>query len=132
MLLGLGLLDGRAPMTQMHFMMLLPMPLVGIGLILDHLRRSIERRAQYYTLTNRRAFIGEAACFTRNLASYSLTADIPLMLVPGPPDSVYFALQVRAGEMERVGFQRLEDGREVYGLIRDLTGPHLAEGGPSR
>jgi len=143
-LLGLGLLDGRAPMDQMHIMALLPMPLVGAGLIWPHLARSIGRRAQFYTLTDRRAFIGEAAYLTRNRASYPIHPDIPLMFVPGPPDTVWFALRVRAGHLERIGFQRLDDGRAVYDLIRSLmdcqtepqtglpAGPRLAEDGPSR
>ncbi len=60
----------------------------------------------------------------RKLKSYPITKSTMLELDSGALDSVIFASEYRHrknGTYEiKIGFERIEDGRKIYGLIRDI------------
>ncbi|MCK4712180.1 MAG: aspartate carbamoyltransferase catalytic subunit [Marinosulfonomonas sp.] len=84
-----------------------------------------KRRNSWYTLTNRRAIIAtDMPMVGRKLKSYPITKSTMLELDSGALDSVIFASEYRHrknGTYEiKIGFERIEDGRKIYGLIRDI------------
>ncbi len=83
------------------------------------------RQRTWYTLTDRRAFIAtDLAVSGRRFKSYPIDEDTRLDFVEGDPSSVHFAEAVRRGRNSTyripVGFERIENGREVYRLIRKV------------
>lgn len=83
------------------------------------------RRHSWYTLTDRRAFIAsDVPMMGRRLKSYPIDADSRLELAEGDPGSVYFATRRRRTKNGSyrvpVGFERIEDARGVYRMIRDI------------
>ncbi|MGI9395166.1 MAG: aspartate carbamoyltransferase catalytic subunit [Boseongicola sp.] len=99
---------------------------VGAGLVVGPPLFSAYRRKQtWYTLTDRRAFIATDLPVTgRKFKSYPIDEDTRLDFVDGDPSSVHFAEAVRRGKNRTyrvpVGFERIENGREVYRLIRKV------------
>ncbi|MGI9395639.1 MAG: aspartate carbamoyltransferase catalytic subunit [Boseongicola sp.] len=100
--------------------------LIGAALVVGPpLFSAFRRRRTWYTLTDRRAFIATDLPLTgRNFKSYPIDEDARLDFVDGDPSSVHFAEAVRRGKNRTyripVGFERIEDGREVYRLIRKV------------
>lgn len=79
----------------------------------------------WYTLTNKRAIIATELMFQgRRLRSHPIVADTMLRLVDGTPGTVYFAQEMRIGAKRAykvdIGFERLEDARAVYRMMRDI------------
>lgn len=79
----------------------------------------------WYTLTNKRAFVATDLMFRdRRLRSYPIVEDTTLRLVESTPGTVYFAQEMRIGQKRAyktdIGFERLEDARKVYRLMRDI------------
>ncbi|WP_010141011.1 hypothetical protein [Oceanicola sp. S124] len=105
---------------------------VGIGIaigkpVLDPLKR----RRTWYTLTNRRAFIARHTLLGhRTLDSYRLTPASRVSFLPGSPASVLFAedeVRVKRGtRTRRIGFERIEDAREVFALIEQVRARQTA------
>ena len=102
----------------------------GIGLVIAPAFYSIwKRRHTWYTLTDRRAFIATDKPFSgRKLKSYPIDSDTTLDYTPGHYSTIYFAHEHRSGKNGTVhtpvGFERIEDGKAVYELIRDIqSGP---------
>lgn len=86
---------------------------------------AFKRRRLWYTLTNQRAFIASEMPFRgRKLSSYPITEATTLDFIDGAPASIHFASQTRRGRNRvhtlPVGFERIEDGRSVYRLIRNI------------
>lgn len=87
---------------------------------------AFRRRHTWYTLTDRRAFIAtDLPLKGKRLESYPITADTPLSLEEDPRATVYFAAGLRRGSNgkkrhTKIGFERIDDGREVYRLMRDI------------
>lgn len=112
----------------------LPFLVIGVFLILTgfymlagrHLWQIYENRHYtWYTLTNKRAFIGRSDPFgNRSLETYKLCPDTMLELVPGERPSVYFSHEVvkrRDKEVRRrIGFESVADGDTVFRLMRDV------------
>lgn len=84
------------------------------------------RRRTWYTLTNRRAFIAtNTPMGGRRLTSYPIGPDTTLDFRDDGLPSLYFAHRVRTGKKGRrhrddIGFERIEDGREVYRMMREM------------
>ncbi|MBD3679735.1 MAG: aspartate carbamoyltransferase catalytic subunit [Rhodobacteraceae bacterium] len=83
------------------------------------------RRHSWYTLTDRRAFIAtDMPMVGRRLNSYPIDRDSVLQFAEGDPSSVYFATILKrtknGSRRVPVGFENIEDAREVYGLLRDV------------
>lgn len=109
---------------------------VGAGIAFSALfGPTLRLRATWYTLTDRRAFIGTDLPFRgRQLESYPIRPDTPLELRAGPPDTIHFAREERRGTKGRrymvdIGFERIEDGAGVMRLMRGTQAPAAA--GPS-
>lgn len=84
-----------------------------------------KRRHCYYTLTDRRAFVAsDSPLLGRSLQSYPIVAQSPVSLDEGRLSDVYFATrQVRVKNGSRtvsIGFERIENGRQVLSLIRQV------------
>jgi len=99
---------------------------VGLGLAVSALfGGAYLRRHSWYTLTTRRALIARDLPFLgKKLKSWLIAADAPLELIQGPPDTVNFAQKTKHSKnstyLVPVGFERIEDGREVYRMICDI------------
>lgn len=99
---------------------------VGIGLAAGPLFWSaFRRRHTWYTLTDRRAFIAaDLPVRGKSLNSYPITDGTVLTLEEGPPDNLFFATRTKRtknGTREvKLGFERIEGGREVYRMMRDI------------
>lgn len=99
---------------------------VGIGMSFGALFWSAyRRRNSWYTLTNRRAFIAtEMPLVGRRLKSYPITETTVLDFDSGTPATIHFAEETRRTKngtrTVKIGFERIDDGRRVYGLIREV------------
>lgn len=99
---------------------------VGIGLALGPIFGSAyKRRHTWYTLTDRRAFVATNLPIRgKSLDSYPITNDTVLTLEEGPPDTLYFATRIKRTKNDtreiKLGFERIEGGREVYRMMRDI------------
>lgn len=72
------------------------------------------RSKTHYTLSSKRAFIAtDHPTKGKLLVDHKIDQDTDLTLKIGPPDSVFF---VKA----RNGFKRIEDGRKVHKLMRQV------------
>ncbi|HHL21691.1 MAG TPA: aspartate carbamoyltransferase catalytic subunit [Aliiroseovarius sp.] len=85
-----------------------------------------KRGRTWYTLTDRRAFIAtDLPLKGKQLKSYPITDDTVLDFQPGAPASIHFARETRRGSKGRrymvpVGFEFIDDGEEVYRLMRGI------------
>ena len=99
---------------------------VGIGLAIGPIGWSAwRRRRTWYTLTDRRAFIAtNMAVRGKSLDSYPITDDTVLTLEQGPPDNLFFATRTKPTKngtrTVKLGFERIDQGREVYRMMRDI------------
>lgn len=99
---------------------------VGVGVFLSGVFwDAFRRRHSWYTLTDRRAFIATNLPLQgRTLKSYPIRHDTVLELIDGTPASIHFASRTKRtknGTREiPVGFERIEEGRKVYTMMRDI------------
>jgi len=85
----------------------------------------------WYTLTNRHAFIATSIPLQgQKLRSWAINADSVLTFDEGPPPSVGFGFETvkrrNKKQLSAIGFERIADGRAVYGIMRDLRHRDLA------
>ncbi len=99
---------------------------VGLGIIASAVFVGpYKRRHSWYTLTDRRAIIAsDMPLLGKKLKSWPITATSVLDLTQGPPDTVNFAEKTKRSKngsyQVPIGFERIEDGREVYRMMRDI------------
>jgi hypothetical protein len=99
---------------------------VGAGLVLwPLLGRPYVRSRTWYTLTNKRAFIAsDVPIKGKSLNSYAITADTTLGLQDEQPGTIWFATERRRNQRgtqeHRIGFERIENMRDVYALFRKI------------
>lgn len=99
---------------------------VGLGVAFGSAFGSAwRRRHTWYTLTNKRAFIATDLPFRgRSLKSYPITASTVLDYDAGTPASIMFNHEMRRRKNGHyrvdVGFERIENGAEVYRMMRDI------------
>ena len=100
---------------------------VGIGVIAGTTIWPAKRRkSTWYTLTDKRAFIGAISFFgKKTLSSHLITASTQLETEHGALGAVYFATeQYRTSKghhrTRKVGFERLENVQNVARLFRDV------------
>jgi hypothetical protein len=95
---------------------------VGAGpIIIDN----IQRKNSWYTLTDRRAFIGtDMPVVGRRLQSYPINNSTFLDFRSEDPPSIYFAVEYLRGKYEPlpidIGFVGIPDASEVLRLMRTL------------
>ena len=94
-------------------------------LILIHPWKAYVRKNTFYTLTNKRAFIGMSLPFKgRTLESYPLSRDTQVTLRDGVRASIHFAERMkrtrRSEKAIPIGFEDLSDGRRVYSMVRSV------------
>ena len=82
------------------------------------------RRHTWYTLTGQRAFIATDIPFQgRALKSFPITPATTIDYQAGEPATIHFAHEYRStkhgSRRVPVGFERIENGAEVYRLIRE-------------
>ena len=104
---------------------LLPLSVGAYGLVGIHFWKAFLRRHQFYTLTDRRAFIGKSLHGTRKLRSYPITPETELELNDFQRSGdIYFAKEVRQGEdgpiITKIGFEQIKDPRQVLALFREV------------
>lgn len=101
-------------------------------LVGQHYWKARLRRATFYTLTDKRAFIASNPPFgARKLDSYPITAQTPLRLEEDRGlTTIYFAHQnSTARNKDRIGtigFELLADGRQVYSTMRQIQKTQVA------
>lgn len=100
---------------------------VGLGVMLGGpVGGALRRRRSWYTLTNRRAFIATDLPWQgRKLESWPITPEADLALTDhGTLSSITFAerpVRTRRGiGTDRIGFDRITDGRQVLALMRAI------------
>ena len=124
-LLPLGLwltVGGYGPLAAAGAM--LGLPFVGIGAYLAYFNAIVEknrRAATYYALTNQRAILA----YSLRVLAYPILPKSRIQLKKGRYDIVFFALERQLGVQQgssrrRVGFGHLENGDEVYGLMKSI------------
>lgn len=93
----------------------IPFFLIGFYNAIGHiLWQALVRSRTHYTLTTKRAFIATDHPFQgKLLRDYPIDTDTDVILKVGPPDSLWFA-------GKRIGFERIEDGRAVHKLMRQI------------
>ena len=108
--------------------LLLGVPALFLGIALyffvgQHFWAAYQRSRTFYSLTNTRAFIAYSNLTGRKLDSYPITEHTTLQLDEGRKKAVWFDTKY-GGQMfsnktdVRVGFERLDNPREVYQLLR--------------
>ncbi len=91
-----------------------------------HLSDAWRRRHTGYALTSRRALIATKRSGRDRLASYPITATTEIELIDGSPGSILFARgrllrkTWRGRKADAVGFDLIEDAREVFALMRKV------------
>ena len=99
---------------------------VGLGVAFGAMFWSAwRRRHSWYTLTDRRAFIATDIPFRgRSLKSYPITRETVLDYDGGALATIHFNHEMRRGRNGQykvdVGFERIENGAEVYRLMRGI------------
>lgn len=83
------------------------------------------RRHTWYTLTDRRAFIAtDVPLRGRKLKSYPINEDTVLDYDGDSPATIHFAHEMRRSKngsrRHDIGFERIEDGSEVYRMMRKV------------
>jgi hypothetical protein len=101
-----------------------------------HFWKAYHRRNTFYTLTNKRAFIASQTSGKRKLQSYPIGPEAALSIDEGRLSDIWFAEQYtpnsKSGSTtKKIGFERLDNGREVFAKFREvqraaLAGPHDA------
>ena len=91
---------------------------------------TMRRRNTWYTLTDRRAFIASKIPLKgKELKSYPIEPDTELGFIEGDVSTIHFATEQKRRHHESgrssyyevpVGFERIPEGRKVYGMIRDI------------
>ncbi|WP_235871424.1 aspartate carbamoyltransferase catalytic subunit [Shimia sediminis] len=86
---------------------------------------AFRRRHTWYTLTNRRAFIAtDMPIRGRSLGSYPITRSTSMSLQEGPLDTLWFASTAKRTKngtrTVKIGFERIEQGRDVLRMMRDI------------
>lgn len=111
-------------------------PLFGIvfvatafwGVFGDFVTSAARNRGTFYTLTNRAAYIATDIAGRRSLDRYPVNEMSFLTLELSGVGSVLFGRKEnihrsngrRATRMRQVGFERISDAKDVYGILRDL------------
>jgi hypothetical protein len=104
------------------------LPFFGIGFYMvigQHFWKTYLRRHTWYTLTNKRAFIAtDLPVKGKSLKSWPVSANTPVDLTRGPPDTITFARETRRGNNSNytvdIGFERIHNGADVYRLMRNI------------
>lgn len=118
--------SGEPAVFQLFPLFGLPFLAVGLYMAGGHIFWAAhKRRHTNYTLTTRRGFIATEVMGRRTLESYPLESD-PRLEESGAGDTVWFAQKRVATRTKHgtrshdrpIGFELIEDGRKVYGLIR--------------
>lgn len=118
-----GFMDGAGGLFAMVF----ALPFICVGGLLTSwpwVRGPLEARRVRYALTDRRAYVAKRF-FKRSMESYPIVPEAPLELERGKTDSVYFhTYHTRDSDgdttVNRVGFENIAEGEEVYGLLRRI------------
>ncbi|SFC93022.1 hypothetical protein [Tropicimonas isoalkanivorans] len=85
----------------------------------DRLWRAWVRRGTWYTLTSQQALIATEVFGRRGLDAWPITGRNAIELVEGSPGSIFFAdTGGPFGRGRRIGFERIDDAREVLALMR--------------
>ncbi|MBY5931586.1 hypothetical protein KUV51_01135 [Tateyamaria omphalii] len=110
--------------------LLLGVPALFLGIALyffigQHFWAAFQRSRTFYTLTDKRAFIGHRGLTGRKLDSFPITPDTNLQLKEGRRNAVWFSAregkQMFSNRREKeIGFERLDDPRGVYQLLRSV------------
>ena len=118
---------GTDPLGNIFPLFGIPFILVGAYLLFGRFFWDVlRRRGTWYTLTNKRAFIATDVFGHRTLKDYVIEPDANIVLLEeGGEQTVNFAeywVRGHKGQSHRktVGFELLPDGREVYGLLREV------------
>ena len=107
---------------------LLPLAAGLYRLLGVHFEKAYRRRTTFYTLTSKRAFIGYKKRGMRKLDSYPIGPDSNLTIEESTLSNIWFETKQtveRRGETAemvtvKIGFERLENGREVLAKFRDV------------
>ena len=83
------------------------------------------RKATWYSLSNRRAFIAmHRPQVGRKLATYVIEPDFEIKYDGNDPATILFAIETRqpgnASYLAKISFDRISDGQHVYGLMRAI------------
>ena len=94
--------------------------LVGI-----HFWKAFRRSNTQYTLTNKRAFIGDRTFGRKTLQTYRILPETPLEFEEYANDgSIYFSEKVHRGRngqtVQRIGFEMIPDARAVLGHLNKI------------
>lgn len=89
-----------------------------------HFWKAFQRRTTHYTLTNQRAFIATQVFGKRVLKSYPITKDTVIEMQDGALATIIFANEIQRSKngsyTTNIGFERINEGQKVYGLLRQI------------
>ena len=128
--MGLGRLfavSGVSDFGTGLFLTAFSVPFLGVGTAMTFgtwLYAANSHKFTRYALSNKRAYLA-TSLFRHSIATYTIAADDPVTLVQGRTDSVRFkSISARDSDgdvtFQKVGFENIKDGPEVYALIRQI------------
>lgn len=91
---------------------------------------SMVRKASWYSLSNKRAFIAmHRKSVGRKLAAYRIDPEFELLFDYKDPATIIFAIETRqpgnAAYTVKIGFEQIRDGEKVYQMLRDIQAGKL-------
>lgn len=86
---------------------------------------SMVRKASWYSLSNKRAFIAmDRAQVGRKLSTYVIDPEFDIKYDGNDPGTILFAIEIRhpgsASYLAKICFDRIDDGQHVYDLMRAI------------
>ncbi len=86
---------------------------------------SMVRKASWYSLSNKRAFIAmHREQLGRKLTAYVIEPDFDIKFDGKDPATIMFAIEIRqpgnASYLTKISFDRIADGQHVYDLMRAI------------
>ena len=86
---------------------------------------SMVRKATWYSLSNKRAFIAmHREQVGRKLSAYVIEPDFDIKFDGKDPATIMFAIEIRqpgnASYLTKISFDRIADGQHVYDLMRGI------------
>lgn len=107
--------------------------IMGLGLLLlaaflsiaPPVMASMVRKATWYSLSNKRAFIAmNREQIGPKLSAYVIEPDFDIKFDGNDPATIMFAIEIRqpgnASYLSKISFDRIKDGQHVYDLMRDI------------
>ena len=119
--------DGNVYTIAMGLIIIALGVFLGVG---PPVMSSMVRKASWYSLSNKRAFIAmHRKNIGRKLAAYPIDPDFELQFDYKDPGTIIFVIETRyqggAPYSVKIGFERIKDSEKVYQMLLDIQAGKL-------